>query len=207
MNINEDAQELLNSSITKPSMILGLDPATRTGYAYGDDKTLIGFGEIDLRSSGKGDVNQAFCYPGRLYAALKQLKIAKDTFVCVENSSMMPLKSKRAIEIQIGAIAIIRCWCYDNDLKYMETTPGELKTFATGNGRCDKERMIAFSRKWGYEGDNDNVADAVHLWRYGCAYWSTWENGKQILTQQYSKKGGKAKAIEKKLKASQLSIE
>lgn len=46
--------------------------------------------------------------------------------------------------------------------------PNTLKKFATGKGNAKKNMMLkAVFQKWGFDADDDNVADAYALARYG----------------------------------------
>jgi Holliday junction resolvasome RuvABC endonuclease subunit len=61
-------------------------------------------------------------------------------------------------------ICIIEKICAELDLEYVELATGAIKKFATGNGGAGKPLMIEFAEKlWGYEGDDDNQADALHI--------------------------------------------
>jgi len=61
-------------------------------------------------------------------------------------------------------ICIIEKICAELDLEYVELATGAIKKFATGNGGASKPLMIEFAGKlWGYQGDDDNQADALHI--------------------------------------------
>ena len=62
-------------------------------------------------------------------------------------------------------VAIIESFCEENGIQYKAVSATEVKKFATGKGNANKEAMIeAAALKLGYEGKNDNEADA--LWIY-----------------------------------------
>ena len=60
-------------------------------------------------------------------------------------------------------------WCIDTkrlygtwDLKAFSAK--EIKKFATGNGNCGKQAMVDAAKiKYGYKGEDDNIADAMHM--------------------------------------------
>jgi crossover junction endodeoxyribonuclease RuvC len=61
-------------------------------------------------------------------------------------------------------IAIIEKTCVENEVEYIEFSASEIKKFATGKGNANKEMMIEYARSlWGYEGKDDNEADALHI--------------------------------------------
>lgn len=67
-------------------------------------------------------------------------------------------------------IAMIETFCEENGLNYKCISAKELKQFATGKGNAGKPQMIeAAKRKYGYEGDNDNEADAIHMYHHTIA--------------------------------------
>lgn len=62
-------------------------------------------------------------------------------------------------------VAMIETFCEENNIQYRAYSAGEIKRFATGKGNSTKEAMIkAAASKYGYIGNNDNEADAIHLW-------------------------------------------
>ena len=61
-----------------------------------------------------------------------------------------------------------RLWTLDLD--YTDVPPSTLKKFATGRGNAKKSEMLATAiRKYGYEGHDDNEADALLLALWGAA--------------------------------------
>jgi Holliday junction resolvasome RuvABC endonuclease subunit len=61
-------------------------------------------------------------------------------------------------------ICILEKTCSELDIEYVEFSAGEVKKFATGSGAAGKPLMIEYAKKlWGYEGEDDNEADALHI--------------------------------------------
>lgn len=61
-------------------------------------------------------------------------------------------------------ICIIEKLCSELLLEYIEFSSKEIKKFATNNGNAGKPLMIEFAKKlWGYNGIDDNEADAIHI--------------------------------------------
>ena len=53
------------------------------------------------------------------------------------------------------------------EIEYIEFSASSIKKFATNNGNANKELMVEFSKKlWGYEGEDNNIADAIHIVKY-----------------------------------------
>lgn len=52
----------------------------------------------------------------------------------------------------------------------LDSTPVEIKKFATGNAKASKEDMISAARKVGYRGHNEHEADAYLGLRYAIQY-------------------------------------
>ena len=64
-------------------------------------------------------------------------------------------------------VAIIETFCEENNIEYKAVSASEVKKFATGKGNCGKDKMIEAAReKYGYEGNNDNEADAILIYHH-----------------------------------------
>lgn len=61
-------------------------------------------------------------------------------------------------------VAIIESYCEENGINYKAYSAKEIKLFATGKGKAGKPLMIqAAKEKYGYDGTDDNIADALHI--------------------------------------------
>lgn len=64
-------------------------------------------------------------------------------------------------------VAMIETFCEENNINYKAVSAGEVKRFATGKGNAGKPQMIASAKlKYGYTGNNDNEADALHIYHH-----------------------------------------
>jgi len=64
-------------------------------------------------------------------------------------------------------IAIVERLAATKGIEYVETSSGTVKKFATGKGNAKKPEMIAAAQeKLGYEGNDDNEADALWMLQY-----------------------------------------
>jgi crossover junction endodeoxyribonuclease RuvC len=70
---------------------------------------------------------------------------------------------------QIGELGgAVRLALFDRDIPFTEVSPSTLKKLATGKGNSNKYGvMAAATKRLGYEGTNDNEADALWLRQYG----------------------------------------
>ena len=72
---------------------------------------------------------------------------------------------------QLGELGgCVRLDLWRHGLPYVEVPPSVLKKFATGKGNVGKDEVLAAAiRKYGFEGSNNNEADAWILYKMGMA--------------------------------------
>jgi crossover junction endodeoxyribonuclease RuvC len=71
---------------------------------------------------------------------------------------------KNAIIVQAELHGVLKIFCEENKIEYRAFSASEIKKFATGKGNANKEAMIkAAALKYGYQGKDDNEADAMHI--------------------------------------------
>lgn len=75
---------------------------------------------------------------------------------------------------ELGGVIRHQLWCYARP--FVVIPPAKLKQFATGKGNADKTAMVVAAReRFGYEGTNNNEADAYLLRCMGLlAYDAVW---------------------------------
>jgi crossover junction endodeoxyribonuclease RuvC len=73
---------------------------------------------------------------------------------------------------QIGELGgVLRVMIDEEDFKLIEVTPGQLKQYATGKGSAKKDMVIKeVYKRWGFEAEISDTADAYVLSRIGLAY-------------------------------------
>lgn len=73
----------------------------------------------------------------------------------------MPNRHYNALISGASYNAVARLWCEYKDIPVELRAATTIKKQATGSGRATKEEMLDFARNHGYDGDDDNVADAI----------------------------------------------
>ncbi len=100
-------------------------------------------------------------FESRLRAFLKSLNINALAYELPAGRNIKPIIHSSKL------IGVIEKVCVELDVEYIEFSASQIKAFATGNGNAGKPLMIkAAKRLWGYKGDDDNEADALHILHY-----------------------------------------
>lgn len=67
-----------------------------------------------------------------------------------------------------GYLAVLRMTCQEKGVKLVPIGVGTVKKHATGKGNASKQMMLEAAKKYfGYEGKNDNIADALWILQTG----------------------------------------
>lgn len=134
---------------------VGIDPSTKTGLVILDHNGEI----IDTM-----EITSKLPDPGRT------ADIIADTVEQLETDDVIAIEGfafgakGNAVGIQYGLGYGMRIEMYNNDLKYIEVGPGQLKKFASGNGNTKKDELaVHIYKQWGFESKSDNVRDAFVL--------------------------------------------
>jgi Holliday junction resolvasome RuvABC endonuclease subunit len=134
--------------------ILAIDPASILGWAISNEI----YGTWDLTTRKDESMGMKLL---RLEAKLKEVNAYKIDLIVYERPAGM---NTNPIIHQSKLIAIIERFCEENGIQYRGYSATEIKKFGTGNGKSGKPLMIEFAQKrYGYTGNNDNEADALHL--------------------------------------------
>ena len=140
--------------------VLGLDLSlTATGYAYNDEVV----GVIRSRANGM-----------RRLAEIREavLEVAFEADVVVLEGYGFA-SQKAVVQGELGGV--VRLALYDRRTPFVEVAPSLVKKYATGRGNADKDQVLAAAiRRFGFEGDNNNAADAWILRAMGLAAYSSW---------------------------------
>lgn len=142
--------------------ILSLDLGTKTGFA------------IHLRSGETFGGTQNFSLKKKDHTALRWINFRlwlneicnKYDIHAVVYEEVRRHSATRASHVYGGFKAILEMSCYINKCQLSGFEVGLIKKFATGKGNSGKIEMIETARSYGFDVDDDNHADAIHLLRY-----------------------------------------
>lgn len=139
--------------------ILGVDPSSHTGWAVVDRKE-------GLVETGTVHADKEISYRIRRFDDIAE-RLVQDVylgdiaFAVVENYIHTGRFVNRD-QYELGAL--IRRALMGAGIAVCEASPTSVKKFATGNGRATKKQMVAAAQDlWGFEGKDDNQADAIAI--------------------------------------------
>lgn len=149
--------------------IIAIDPGTKCGYATGFEAGEFGCRDLSPLTAAprKGrSPEPEFARCGKLWELLRDLAQppvpSPFTVVCEGAAGFM--KGKAAVRVSNELRGAVKAWCWANGARYLEIQPHDLKRFAIGKSTADKAEMVRAAReRFGYEGANDNEADALWL--------------------------------------------
>lgn len=135
--------------------ILALDIATVTGF-----RTETSSGIWDFKKMKRGD-----SYGMRLIrfkAALREIIDLEKIDIVVYERPAGQFKS--SIIVASEMIGVLIALCEEKGIEYTAYSAKEIKKFATGNGNANKQDMIDAAIALGFKPEDDNEADAIHLY-------------------------------------------
>lgn len=136
--------------------ILALDQASRCGWCTGKDE----YGTWDF--SSRKDESSGMKWL-RFKAKLKEVvDLLGINLIAYERVAG---HHKNALIHSAKMVAIIESFCEEQKIEYRAFSASEVKKFATGKGNAGKPLMIQAAKvKYGYTGNDDNEADAIHIY-------------------------------------------
>jgi len=153
----------------KKRTYIGIDPATKTGFALPGNS---GFWDLKVKTEAKSLGRKAEprrCRPGKLFVHLDELRASLgkpedlDIVLVCEGAAAFT-RGKAAVRLSHELRGAVQTWCWVNDVTYVEIEPQDLKKFASGKGNTPKEVMVEIARsKYKPDCTNDDEADALHL--------------------------------------------
>ena len=136
--------------------VLSLDVASTTGWCI-DTKRL--YGTWDLKTLKDESMGMKLI---RLRAKLILIHAVEKLDVIIYERPAG--QHTASIMHQSKMIGIIEEFCEQVGIDYRAFSAKEIKKFATGNGNCGKQAMVDAAKiKYGYKGEHDNIADAMHM--------------------------------------------
>lgn len=144
----------------KQKRILALDQASNCGWAI--NNTIYGCWDLTTRKDEDTGM-KLIRFRNKLKEVCESESI--DLIVYERVAGM----HKSSIIHAAKMVAIIETFCKDNGIGYASFSAPEIKKYATGKGNANKEKMVSAAQElYGYQGDNDNIADALHIWNLAC---------------------------------------
>lgn len=143
-------------------MYLGVDISTKTGYAVVDKGEVISYGVVTTKKE-KGMARVQY-----ILDQIMSIIHRYDPKLIVIEGYGFANKHSLVTLVEIGTI--LRYYLYQEGLLWLEVTPNSLKKFVTGKGSGKKEVIIKeVYRRFGFDTDNNDIADAVGLAYLGAA--------------------------------------
>ena len=138
--------------------ILGIDPATRTGWCVVDgDFVASGTWDLSVRRDESSGMRLI-----RLRAKLNEIQKEKNVDVLVFEANRHVIGRRSGATVGAELQGVIKLWAIDNMVQFKGYSPSEIKKHATGKGNCNKNAMmVAAHNRW----------PEVH--RMGPAYWTS----------------------------------
>lgn len=137
--------------------ILAIDQASNCGWCT---KNAYGVWDFNTRKDESSGMKMI-----RFRAKLKEICELEDINLIVYER--VAGQHSNSIIHAAKMVAMIETFCEENEIAYKAVSASEVKKFATGKGNANKEKMIESARlKYGYEGNNDNEADAIHIYHH-----------------------------------------
>jgi Holliday junction resolvasome RuvABC endonuclease subunit len=136
--------------------VLALDIASTTGWAK-DFSTF--YGTWDFKTRKDESIGMKLI---RFRSKLEEVhKLMELDLIVYERPAG---RHTNSIIHQSKLIAVLEEFCETKGIDYKAYSATEIKKHATGKGNSGKPAMIAAAaEKFGYSGNDDNVADALHL--------------------------------------------
>jgi len=135
--------------------ILSLDIATKTGWKT---RTASGVWDFTLKKSDSYGMRIV-----RFKAKVREM-------IDLENIDIISYERvaglhKGAIIVASEMVGVLHDLCIEKGIEITAYSAPEIKKFATGKGNANKAAMVqAAKEKYGYIGDSDDEADAIHLY-------------------------------------------
>ncbi len=152
-------------------MILALDPATKCGYAIGNEAQ---------RFYGVWIVRSPNALQERLELYFHEGDGPQAISLIVYEDAIYGTHRHHTTAFHGELRGIIKAVAERHGIKTLAVNPMTLKKFATGHGHAEKDQMIrACKTILGVETQSSDIADALFLLEYGRAYKPEWDTPKK----------------------------
>jgi len=147
--------EKTETKVLTDLLLLTLDIATKTGWCT---KTSSGTWDLSPRKNESKGMRLI-----KFKASLREICEAEKISLIIFEGAVTYGKFPNHVAVELQGV--LKLFCEENSIEYRSYMPTEIKKFATGKGNSKKEAMIAAAKeKYGYNGNDDNEADAIHLY-------------------------------------------
>jgi len=151
-------------------IVIGIDPSlTGTGIfiEYNDYAVVI------KTKSSEDDANRMIKISKEIMRVINMYG-NEDVKVGIEGFSMMSRGRGKGQLFGLGWV--LRTKLKENNIPYIEIAPTMVKKFATGKGNCEKSLILkAVFKKWSFDVDDDNIADAYVIQKIADHYFNNIE--------------------------------
>ena len=156
-------------------MIVALDLATLTGFAYGPGDTgeLPMLGSVRMPSTGDDLGRFLRFYRDWLTGMLSEVEptiLIYESPVLHNSTSLMTVRKLNGLcgmtEVVAGDLNLAYRKNGDAEIELAEVSPTSVKKALTGNGRAEKDDMIRAARLYGLNPACSDEADAFGVWLY-----------------------------------------
>jgi len=135
--------------------ILALDVATHCGWAISHD--IYGVWDLSPKRDEGGGMRL-------IRFRSKMMEVIQSEYINLVVFERPGGRHVGAVIVQSELQGQVKTVCEDLQLPYRGYSSQEIKKYATGKGNCGKSLMISTAQeKLGYQGDDDNEADALWL--------------------------------------------
>ena len=170
------------------SNILAIDPGTNAGVALitEENRFIVEAWNVAHEKATKIKANGTQLRKGEpkhfrllhLWNRLCKMKMEYDFTKVVCEGALGFMKGKSAVEASHKFRGVIELYCAISGIEYIEVQPNDLKFFALGKRSGDKEEMIQAAVKMGYNGNDDDEADAYIIAKW---YINTQNHLKELI--------------------------
>lgn len=141
-------------STKKRKNLLALDIATKTGW-----KTASASGVWNLATKrGESEGMRVV----RFKAKVRELINAEE--IDIIGYERPAGQHKASIMVASEMVGVLKELCIIHEIEYASYSASEIKKYATGKGNADKTAMVKAAEKLGYVPEDNNEADAIHLY-------------------------------------------
>ena len=146
--------------------ILALDPATNCGWAVGskDERYIGGTWDCSVKRDESGGF-RLLKLKANLVRTLQDFGVTVVVFEAVRMASKRTHAHAMIVQSELQGVIKTVLDEWEPRIPYKGLSSSEIKKHASGNGQCNKERMLSLARaKWGMDAIvDDNQADAMWL--------------------------------------------